>query len=177
MGKGGDTRPDPADGILKLYVVDPNGSPNAETRRNGRNALRALLGDEAEVSFVHAPRFNESSTSNGWDAALGIEAMEPDAYCVYASLLITMDVLCVGTEALSKGHFLRLSQAMVGPCRGDASIDRYNRLMAIRSFAYEVVWRMKQTGAWTRYVPPPSQAVGYHPEYSLAVPPPPPPPE
>ena len=159
---------------LILYVVDPNGTPHKKTRERGGQALRRYFNDNVEIRFIPVPKFNVSSSANLWDEKMKIKATEPDAYCVYASTLIAMDIVCTGSQALKQGHFERLAHDIQGPSRNDVKLDRYNRLMAMRSFTYEILIRMRSDGAWRGYVP--IKYIEYDPESSIIIPIPPPPP-
>ena len=151
---------------LILHVIDPNGAHPYEKR--AEDVLWYHFGTNATVNFLTIPKLNAGASANAWDATLGIRATDPEGYCVYVSLLLVMDLLCTGTRVFTGGHFERLSTDMVGRSRGDEALDRYNRLMAMRSFTYEILRAMKRSGAWTGYVPEVSQTYDYYPESTLA---------
>lgn len=152
---------------IKLYVIDPNGRPHVDTRKKGRKALEKEFGENTEISFIAIPSMNVSTTRYPlhavWDRYHGIEKnKEPNGYCVHLSVALIMDILCTGSQALAEGHFDRLARDMTGGPRGDPQLDAYNRLMAARSFTYEILKKMSDAKAWNTYVT--NRTVAYNPE-------------
>ncbi len=137
------------DDRIAVYIVDPNGAQNEDIALMSKSLLIALFnGLDARVTVTNivVPHFNVSATQNTFDDAFGITPVsDPGAFCATATALFVLDVLCTsGARALDEKHFDRLFADLTG-----ASSDEtlaYARLMAFRSFSYELVTQMKAEG-------------------------------
>ena len=140
--------------VLKVYLIDPNGSLTDAIKRNVMAMVRHYFEQQDVVGQVRAvflspERMNVSpSPTFAWmdRNVYGLAAQtDPGAYCVIASLLIIVDVLCTKERILHKGHLERLNHDLSGGAT-DEEARRYNRLMSMRSFCYEVIAAMQGDG-------------------------------
>lgn len=140
--------------VLKVYLIDPNGSLTDAIKRNIMAMIRHYFERQDVVAQVRAvflspERMNVSpSPTFAWvdRHVYGLDAQtDPGAYCVVASLIIIVDVLCTKERILHKGHLERLNHDLSGGA-SDEEARRYNRLMAMRSFCYEVIAAMQTDG-------------------------------
>lgn len=177
---------------IVLHVIDPNGETQRDefVRRYLRNRLCKLfdngLGYDIEIHFTIIPKINVSSLTynRNFDVFLGIrDNIEPGAYCVYGSLLVAIDVMCTHKYSLRSNHFERMVNDMSGVYPAlTPDMVKFNRLMAMRSFTFELLSFMSVEGVW----PPdfvdrknpryriPTNIIEYDPMLEIKYPPPPP---
>ena len=139
--------------VFKVYVIDPNGSLVEDTKEQVFVLLRGFfrsqdVAPKVKLMFLPIEHMNASADpiTRGLDRLYGIEWSEdPGGYCVPASLLLILDVLCAKEQALTKGHISRLVKDLSGNAT-DHGAKRYNLLMAMRSFTFELATLMTAHG-------------------------------
>lgn len=171
---------------ITLSVIDSNGVLSEKRQRRARIVLKELFSEvlgwqgKLIIKMMHIPKLNVGpSKVRNLDIQLGIkDAIDPEGYCVMASLAIAFDILCTDTQALSDNHFERLIQDFVGRCENcPDDVKNYNRLMALRSFTFEIIMRMQKDGMWPGPLVFEPSIIEYDPDRAMDhFPPPPPPP-
>lgn len=139
---------------FSVFLVDPNGALVDSIKRPVMEMIghyfRLQTAVPVSATFLASDSINvsPSGVSNWLDRhvyGLSANSHEPGGYCIAVSLLLINDVLCAKDRVLSKGHLRRLNDDLSGGAV-DEGARRYNRLMALRSFLYELATNMQRDG-------------------------------
>ena len=152
---------DGRDSPLRVYLVDPNGALHPKLKPPVMKFIKnifTIVRPSTRVFFADTTHDINVSSSLAFsyidrrEHKLGRQT-DPGAYCVIASLMLIADVLCTRERVLSTGHIARLSADLSGGAT-DPEAARYNRLMAMRSYVYELLVSMQRDGVLTHVALP-----------------------
>jgi len=136
--------------VLNVHIVDPNENLATDLVDGVKRMLQNFFNLQnirtVDVFILPVDRFNVSASpvTEALDKQFKLETqVDPGAYCVTASMLLIVDFLCTKERIFSNGHLSRLAADLSRGATDEVSAT-YNRLMAMRSFTFELLMLMKK---------------------------------